>query len=151
MSLKLRAEDAEDLKVMSAHMQDALIRVGDIAFLPRKRRLALSLNRFCWERPPGRVSGKDAFERTNAGFHVEDVSSVKTRGMNRDDSEALLYLLAIVSRIEADGAGEIELQFAGGASLVARVECVDAELVDLGESWLTDMRPEHNGTAASQP
>src|SRR5262249_8563386 len=131
------------LKVLSTHLQDALVRVGDIAYLPKKRRLLLSLNRFCWERVPAKVGGKDAYQRVTAGVELEDVLSVKARGMDRSDVEALLYLLAIEARLGEDGAGEIELEFAGGASLIAEVECVAVTLTDLGEPWLTDMRPEH--------
>ena len=151
MNLKLRAEDTEDLKVMSAHLQDALIRMGDIVFLARKRRLAIVLNRFCWEREPGRINGKDAYERTAAGLHLDNVLSVKTRGMDRSDPEALLYMLAIDVKMEQEGEALIELQFAGNASLIARVECIEMQLEDMGEPWLTDSKPAHDGARTSSP
>jgi Protein of unknown function (DUF2948) len=141
--LKLKAEDAEDLKVFSAHLQDALVRVGDIGYLPRKHRLAMTLNRFCWEAPPAKVAGKDAYARVTAGVHFDGVLSVKTRGLDRNNPEGLLYLLALEPHIDADGAGTIELVFAGGASIIAEVECIDASLFDLGEPWLTENRPMH--------
>jgi len=143
VDLKLRAEDAEDLKIMSAHLQDALVRVGDIAYLARKHRLMISLNRFCWEAEPAKLGGKTTYSRVTAGLHFEGVLSVKVRGMDRENVEGLLYLLAIEPRIEGDGSGEIELVFAGGASIVAKVECVEAALADIGEPWLTDIRPRH--------
>jgi hypothetical protein len=149
MTLKLRFEDAEDLKVISAHLQDALVRVGDIAYLARKHRLALSLNRFCWETVPARVAGHDAYQRVIAGLHFDGVLGVKARGFDCTDTEALLCLLAIEPKLDAEGAGRVEFVFAGGASLLLNVECLDGALTDLGEPWLTDLRPAHEDAAPS--
>ncbi len=147
MGLKLIAEDAEDLKVIAAHLQDALIRVGDIAYLPRHHRLAISLNRFCWEARPTKVGGKDAYARVTAGLHLDGVLGVKARGMDQNNLEALLYLLSIEPKLDETGAGVIDFVFAGGAALQARVECIDASLTDRGEPWLTEAKPEHADTS----
>lgn len=147
MGLKLIAEDAEDLKVIAAHLQDALVRVGDIAYLPRHRRLAISLNRFCWEARPAKVGGKDAYARVTAGLHLDGVLGVKARGMDQKNLEGLLYLLSIEAKVDETGAGVINFVFAGGATLQAEVECIDATLADRGEPWLTDAKPEHADNA----
>jgi hypothetical protein len=143
LGLKLIAEDTEDLRVISTHLQDALIRVGDIAYMPRRRRLAISLNRFCWEAEPSKIGGKDAYARVAAGLHFDGVLGVKVRGMDQQNREGLLYLLSIEPKVDVSGVGTIDLNFAGGATLQAQVECIDASLVDRGEPWLTDSKPEH--------
>ena len=147
MALKLIAEDTEDLKVISTHLQDALVRVGDIAYLPRHRRLAISLNRFCWEAQPSKIGGKVAYARVTSGLHFDGVLGVKARGMDQKNLEGLLYLLSIEPKLDASGAGVIDLVFAGGATLQAQVECVDATLTDRGEPWLTDQKPAHDDDA----
>jgi Protein of unknown function (DUF2948) len=143
LGLKLSAEDTEDLKVMAAHMQDALVRVGDIAYLPRHHRLAISLNRFCWEAPPAKIGGKTAYARVTSGLHFDGVLGVKARGLDQKDIESLLYLLSIEPKLDESGAGVIDFIFAGGATLQAQVECIDASLIDRGEPWLTESKPEH--------
>jgi len=147
--LNLRAEDAEDLGVVSAHVQDAIVRVGDIAYLSRMRRLVLSLNRFCWERAPEKLGGKTVYRRITSGLHFEAVLSVKTKGIARNDPEALLYVLAI--KFEPAGeVGSIEISFAGGATLRAEVEGIEGTLRDLNEGWLTDAKPEHEAARGTK-
>ncbi|MFO1186121.1 MAG: DUF2948 family protein [Alphaproteobacteria bacterium] len=143
--LNLRVEDTDDLSAASAYVQDAILRVGDIAFLARKHRLALSLNRFCWERPPEKLGGKTVYRRVTAGLHFETVLSVKTKGIVRHDPEALLYVLAIKFE-PADATGTIEISFAGGATLRAEVEAIEGVLRDVDTGWLTDSKPEHEGS-----
>ncbi|HXZ68283.1 MAG TPA: DUF2948 family protein [Alphaproteobacteria bacterium] len=147
MALKLVAEDTEDLKVISTHLQDALVRVGDIAYLPRHHRLAISLNRFCWEAQPSKVGGKVAYARVTSGLHFDGVLGVKARGMDQKNLEGLLYLLSIEPKVDVSGAGVIDLVFAGGATLQAQVECIDATLTDRGEPWLTEQKPGHEEAA----
>lgn len=147
--LNLRIEDAADVTALSVHVQDAILRVGDIAFLPKRRRLVLSLNRFCWERPPEKLGGKTVYRRVTSGLHFETVLAVKTRGIARNDPEALLYMLAVKFEPSGD-AGAIEISFAGGASLRADVEAVEGALRDLNAGWLTDAKPEHENTGGAE-
>jgi hypothetical protein len=147
--LRLQAEDAQDLSILSAHLQDAILRVGDIAFLKQRRRLALTLNRFCWERPPELIDGRRVYRRVTSGLHFEGVSAVEARGIERANSEGLLYLLAIRFGAAGEG-GTIELGFAGGATLRAEVEAIDVTLRDLGSGWLTESRPQHETTAGHE-
>jgi hypothetical protein len=147
--LRLQAEDVQDLSVLSAHLQDAILRVGDIAFLKKKRRLALTLNRFCWERPPETMEGRQVYRRVNSGLHLEEVSAVAAKGIERASPEGLLYLLAIHFEAAGEG-GTIELQFAGGATLRAKVEAIDVTLRDLGSGWLTESKPQHEIAAGGE-
>jgi len=143
--LKLIALDAEDLEVISAHLQDAVMRVGDMTYLPRQQRFALILNRFNWEqaleqRPRRRRLN---FERRRTGLHFDRVRKVKTRNLDPKARDAVLELLAIRFVENEPPAGHIELVFAGGGTVRLDVECIEAALRDLGACWATDTRPAH--------
>lgn len=134
--LKLRAEDDEDLAVISAILQDALVAVGEMAYLPEERRFVLIANRLRREQP---LSGpRQPLERRLAGFRVDGVRAVQRRGFHPRDSERLLVLLAL--RATAD---EVYLDFAGGSSIRLEVERVLCHLDDFGEPWPTRWRPRH--------
>ncbi len=136
--LKLRAADAEDLAVVSAILQDALVPVGEMAYLPGERRFALVANRFRWE--PMEGEERQSFERVLTGLLIDGVREVKRRGFHPGDSERLLVLLAI--RWEP---GALYLDFAGGSSIRLEVEGILCHLDDLGEPWPTPWRPRHPG------
>ncbi len=145
--LRLRALDADDLAVVSAHLQDAILRVGDIAYLPKHRRFALLLNRFCWEgvdRKRGRPSKGRKFFRTLAGLHFDQVTNVQAKGFDQSDAQALLSLLAVEFDPKEDGSGVVVFDFAGGATVRVQVECIEATLSDRGASWTTPHLPSHD-------
>lgn len=143
--LKLIALDAEDLEVISAHLQDAVMRVGDMTYLPREHRFALVLNRFNWEQALERTPRRRhlSFERRRSGLHFDRVRKVKTRKLDRKARDAVLELLAIRFEENEPPAGLIELVFAGGGTIRLDVECIEAALRDLGASWSTEARPAH--------
>jgi hypothetical protein len=134
--LKLRAEDEEDLAVISAILQDALVAVGDIAFLPDEKRFVLVANRFRGEVPPAGPRQKP--ERRMSGLRFDGVTGVQRRGFTPREGERLLVLLAI--RAEA---GRLYLDFAGGSSIRLEVDRILCHLDDLGEPWPTRWRPRH--------
>src|SRR6266446_2156470 len=86
--LKLRAEDAEDLAIISAFLQDALVPVAEMVFLPDERRFVLVVNRFMWERPP--LDKKGHCERTLTGIAVDGVTAVQVRGFERTEGDRIL-------------------------------------------------------------
>lgn len=135
--LKLIALDEEDLAVVSAHAQDALVRVGDLAALPRAQRFALALRRFDWEAP-------DTPRRRLAALHFERVVSVAARGVDRTEPERVLNLLAVTFMPGDAPAGIVTLAFSGGAALRLGVECLEAQLSDLGAAWEAASRPRHD-------
>ena len=135
-ALKLKAEDADDVSVLSAVLQDALVAVGEMAWLPDERRFVLVANRFRWE--PGTAESRRNFERTLSGLRVDDVRGVQRRGFSPRDAERILVLLAI--RAE-DGA--LTFEFAGGGAIRLEVERVLCHLDDFGEPWTTRWRPSH--------
>ena len=139
--LKLIAMDAEDLSILSAHCQDAVLKTGDLVFLPREKRFALAMNRFVWE---DAASRKGSFERRRSMLHFERVEAVRTLKIDRRRTDAVLELLAITFSVTADPAGTIELAFAGGATLQLDVECIEAQLTDTGAAWETSNLPGHD-------
>lgn len=142
--LKLLALDAEDLEIISAHLQDAVIKVADIGFLPRSQRFAMLLNRFDWTQ---KVL-TDETVRHRAGLHFERVRSVQCRNMESARKSGVLNLLA-ATFIPADApSGYILLTFSGGAELRLEVECIEAGLCDLGPAWGCAHAPRHAGSAA---
>lgn len=138
-NLKLLAQDAEDLSILSAHLQDAVLRAGDLAYLPRQHRFAACVNRYCWEDGNGGKAG----ERTRAGVHFDSVLKVQSHHIRQDDPEAVLELLALDFTPEGDIGGHIDLLFAGGACIRLTVECIDAVLRDMAGPWPAKARPAH--------
>ena len=145
--LKLTALDAEDLEIVSAHMQDAALLVGDIRYLPRQKKLVLLANRFDWH-----GAASDAgFRRRRCGLQIHRVFEVMFNNLRRDDPSAVLSLLAILFHPAPEPPGGIvELTFSGGGAMRAEVECVEVALDDLGPSWETPRKPDHAGDLASK-
>lgn len=133
--LRLLAEDAGDLAVISAALQDAVIKVGEISFEPRARRLTIVCNRFRWESQGG--------ERVRTALQLGGVLKVEARRIRRGAAQAVLDLLALeFAPGEAPG-GILTFRFAGGGDLRAEVECVDAVLADVSQPWPTPRKPAH--------
>jgi len=135
-ALKLLARDEEDLAVISAILQDALIPVSEMAYLPEEQRFALVANRFSWEAPGDRP--RENFERRLTGLSIGGVTAVRRRGFNPGDPERILALLAM-RRV----AGALQLDFAGGASIQLETGEILCHLDDLSEPWPTRWQPRH--------
>lgn len=142
--LKLRAEDAEDIPALSALLQDAVVRLGDIVWEPRSRRLTLAVNRFRWETGASRRR----VERVRAALQFGDVTSVRARRLRRGAADAIASLLSIrFEPAEVPPAGSVVFTFAGDADLRAEIDCVDAVLVDVSAPWPARGRPDHGPLA----
>jgi len=144
--LRLRAEDDEDLTVISACLQDAVVAVGDIAWLPAERRLAMVVNRFCWECAPGEPA-KDS-QRVLTGLSLENVRAVRTQGIDRTKRAHLMELLAVRLVPAGDEAGAaagctVEFRFSGNQALRAAADALALRLEDLEEPYPTAWRPKH--------
>lgn len=131
--LRLLAEDADDLHIISAALQDAILRPVDIVWEPSARRVTLALSRFCWECGGTRVM---------SAMQFGDVTAVKSRRLPRGPEHALELLAMDFEPGEAPG-GRVMLMFAGGGDLRIEVECLDAILTDLSERWPARMAPTH--------
>jgi len=143
-SLKLIAFDTEDLDVVSAHLQDAVISVGEMAYLRRERRFAAIANRFDWtDALAASRARRRPFTRRRTGLRFEHVLGAQLTGIDPADKRQVLNILAI--RFEPAGApgGYVTIACAGGAAIRLHVECLEAELKDLGAAWATKSKPQH--------
>ena len=136
--LKLIALDADDLAIVSAHLQDAVLKVADFVYLPAERRFALAARRFDWE---GAQHGHS--RRRLAALHFERVSSVRSSKLDPKATDQVLSLLAITFATTDDPAGIVTLNFSDGAAIRLEVECIEAQMKDLGPVWEAVATPEH--------
>jgi hypothetical protein len=161
--LKLRAMDDEDLGVVSAFLQDAIVPLSEMEFVPGEKRFALVASRFRWENcpetadmpanasqvalpPPGDASlaeGCTSYERVSCGVAFEGVEAVRRRGLDPRDRGRILELLGM--RIEA---GAVTLEFAGAAALRLEGARITCRMSDLGDPWPAQSRPRHPGGEA---
>jgi hypothetical protein len=160
--LKLRAQDPADLRVISACLQDALVPVRDMTYLPQERRFIMLLNRFRWEEAdlvplPGDLpestgdasfdaEGQSRFERVHCALRVERVRAVRSKGLDRGAGDQIVELLAVSAQPRS-----IDLVFAGGAAIRIEVDAIRCFLEDLGEPWPTYWRPRHPGADQGPP
>jgi hypothetical protein len=148
-TLKLIAFDQDDLNVVSAHVQDAVVRVGDMAFLPREKRFAGVFNRFDWSRlvcgQPSPDGTDPEIVRIRTALRFERVLAARTTGIDLHRPADVLVLLAVSFEPAGpeDPSGTVTLTFAGKAALKLDVECLEAELKDLGAAWAARARPDH--------
>lgn len=138
--LKLLALDVEDLEVVSAHLQDAVVRVEDMAYAREDRRFALLMNRFAWEE-----DGKKGTpgQRKRAALHFDFVTDAKVAGIDQHARDGVLELLSIAFEETDSPAGVVTLSFAGGGTVKLNVECLEARMRDLGAAWSAKGRPAH--------
>lgn len=139
----LAAQDAEDLEIISARLQDAVAKVGDFKYLPKARRFVAVVNRFQWE------NGKPGNLRIRTGLHFDSVLKVRSKNIKMGAPGAILSLLALrftpAGAPEAENpAGVVELLFSGGGVIALDVECLDAGLADIAGPWAARGRPTHD-------
>ncbi|QJE73396.1 DUF2948 family protein [Aerophototrophica crusticola] len=151
--LKLRAQDADDLKVVSAMMQDAIIPICDVGYLPDEQAFVLVANRFKWEcaerngakAATGPTPDEDCgFERTNCAIRFHNITRASYRNLDLRDRTQMLSLLSI-----EPGEGAVLLHFSGGHCVRLETAALDVRLEDIGEPWPTGARPCHDGQAAT--
>jgi hypothetical protein len=133
--LRLLAQDADDLAVISAALQDAVAKVGDITYEPKAHRLTVAFNRYCWE--------ADGGQRVRSALQLGGVMGVQTRKIRRGAKDAVLEILAMTFEPGEAPGGVITLSCAAGGDIRATVECVEAVLADLSEPWPTPRKPAH--------
>jgi hypothetical protein len=137
--LRLRAEDADDLRILSTALQDAVLKIGDLQYEPGARRFTVALNRYRWEM-------SDRF-RVRAALQFGGVLKAVSRKLRRDAPDAVLELLAVTfepSNQPEDPSGTVTLAFAGGGDLRLEVEALDAVLADVSASWPARRAPRHD-------
>ena len=146
--LKFIVLDNEDLAVVSAHLQDAVLKVADVLWRPQEKRLVLALNRFDWE---SAQADRPEYRRRRTALRFERVLSCKCRHVNPQGKDAILNLLA-VEFVPGDApSGVVTLTFSGDAVLRLEVECLEAELADLRPNWTTTCCPMHIAAEPNAP
>ncbi len=141
--LKLMAEGRQDLEVISTFLQDAAIKVSDLAWQPGQHRFAAVLNRYRWEHETEAGKNRGKRERVRAGLRFEGVLKASYRNIPLQDPGHVLGLLAIEVEEGEDGAGWLTLACSGYASIRLEVECIEVYLEDLTRPWRALGRPEH--------
>jgi hypothetical protein len=147
--LRLIARDSEDLKVVSALVQDAVLSAQDLSYSARQRRFSLLLNRFRWEDRAAAQSAGRAFERVRAVLDFADVTRVAHQGLDRRDPDTVLSLLAVefsaTDGSDSASPGRVLLTFAGDGAIALDVGCLDATLADVTRPYAAPSRraPEH--------
>jgi len=145
--LKLVALDREDLEIISAHLQDAVVKVDEIVWQPEAHRLVVALNRFDWE---AAVTETPAWQRRRSALRFDRVLSFKSRNVQPADKDKVLNLLALdFTEIDAP-AGVVTLSFSGDVALRLEVECIESEVVDLGPVWATSCCPDHEKSESEE-
>jgi hypothetical protein len=138
--LKFVALDQDDLEVVSTHLQDALVKVSDVIWRPQEKRLVVALDRFDW---CSAECSQPEFRRCRAALRFERVSACKCRNVDPAGKNAVLNLLAVEFSEQKPPGGVVTLIFSGGGMLRLEVECLEAELADLGPAWACTCRPAH--------
>lgn len=150
--LKLVALDKDDIEVVSAHVQDARVRVGEILWQPHDHRFIMPVNRFDWMAAvDAKPENRPDYRRCRTALRFERVISCKFRGLDQSNKNGELNLLAVEFTEQDAPAGAVTLTFSGGAVIRLDVECLEAELADLGEIFAAELCPDHfkSGTAVA--
>ena len=141
-NLKLIARTQEDLRVVSAHLQDSIASVSDIASLKKNKIFLMQLNRFMWEDVEKGVFRKNKRIRTILKF--ENVLNVLSKNIDQLKKDKFLDFLAIETNITPDKNYEMKIIFAGNAIIRVISEVIEVTLDDQGAAWDTKNKPKHN-------
>ena len=140
-NLKLIGNNHEDLKIISAYIQDSIVAVKDMVFLEQNRIFIMMINRFMWENVE-----KEAFRRNKrirCAIKFEEVLKVKSKEINQKSKNKLLECLAIKCSEISNNNYEIKIFFSGDSIITLISEAVEVVMHDLGKSWNVKHIPEH--------
>ena len=141
-NLKLLATSDDDLRVIAAHLQDAIVSIKDIASLKKNRIFLIQLNRFMWEDVEKGVFRKNKRIRTVLKF--DNVISVVSKNINIKANDSFLDFLTIESNLLPDKSYEIKLIFSKDSVIKIKAEVIDVTLDDQGLPWETQTQPKHD-------
>ena len=146
--LRLKATDSEDMATIATVLQDAIVPLSEIAYVPADKQFVAVVQRFRWEQGGELVDGKPVYERIKCGLVFRQVTGVKRRGIDQavdpGAKDSMLELLTI--QVEP---GAAVLLFAGAAAIRLDLAALDCHIEDIGEPWPTPRKPEH--AAAGPP
>ena len=135
--LRLSALDTEDLAIISAQMQDAVLLAGDMSYNPKRKQFVMLANRFAWD-------DADTPQRRRTGLHFDRVLAVRTLHMSHLEKDEVLSLLSVTFAELDAPSGEVLLSFAEGATIRLTVECLECRMSDLGPAWAAVAVPHHD-------
>jgi hypothetical protein len=141
--LKLFALDEEDLAVLSAHVQDAVVKADEVRYSPARQQFTMPMNRFAWERTSARRTRREGDQRRRSVLHFDRVERVRSVGLKPGDQTVISILAVVYTPTEAP-AGAVTILCAGDVTIRLEVECIEAQLTDLGAAWSASMRPKHH-------
>jgi len=140
-NLKLIGKNQEDLKVVSAYLQDSIVTVQDIVFLKKNRTFIMLVNRFMWEDVEKGVFRKN--KRIRCAVKFENVLNVKSKNINQKNKNKFLECLAIKSIFDSDDIYKIKFFFAGNGAITINAETIELVMNDLGRPWDVKHFPKH--------
>ena len=140
-NLKLIAKKEEDLRIVSAHLQDSIVSVSDIANLKKNKIFLMQLNRFMWEDVEKGVFRKNKRIRTILKF--ENVLKILSKNINQLSKDQFLDFLAIETNVTPDNNYEMKIIFAGDSIIKVISEVIEVTLDDQGEAWDAKSKPKH--------
>ena len=140
--LKLKAHSEDDLRVISAHLQDSITQVKNIAHLKKNRIFLVQFNRFMGEDVEKGVFRKN--KRIQSILKFENVIKVFSKNLNQKNINRFLDFLAIETKILSDKSYEVKLYFAGDIMIKIQPEVIECSLEDQGEPWDTKNKPKHD-------
>ena len=143
--LRLKAQDADDVQVISAVLQDAVFPITEMRWQGRQRRFAILMNRFRWEDVGNARTRARPVERVQSLLTVEDVVKVSTQGIDRGDKDTVLSLLSVTWQAGEDGTGRLILTLAGDGGLALDVEALDVTVKDVTRPYraVSGRAPDH--------
>ena len=140
--LKLIGKNEEDLKVISAYLQDSIVTIQDIVFLKKSRTFVMIVNRFMWEDAEKGVFRKN--KRIRCAVKFEEIINVKSKNINQKNKKKPLECLAIKCTFTDESFYKIKIFFAGEGVITLSSEIIEVLLCDLGKSWIVKHAPIHN-------
>ena len=139
--LKLIGKNQEDLKTISAYLQDSVIIVKDILFLKKNKIFIMILNRFMWEDAEKGVFRKN--KRIRCAVKFEEVIKVQSKNINQKNNKKPLEYLAIKSSFMSNNFFKIKIFFSGGGIITITSEVIEVSMNDLGKPWNVNYFPVH--------
>ena len=140
-NLKLIGKNEEDLKIISAYLQDSVVIIKDIVFLKKNRTFIMILNRFMWEDVEKGLFRQN--KRVRCALKFEEVTKVQSKNINQKNKNNPLEYLAIKSSLIFDNIFKIKIFFSGGGIITIISEVIEVTMNDLGKSWNVKYFPAH--------
>ena len=141
--LRLSVETTEDLEIASALIQDCVGVAGEISWMPKRRRLAMLVNRFRWEDREDAERQKRDYERVRTAIVFDNVEAVRTNGLDPSDKDAVYAVLHVTFEMGEEPSGTISLELAGDGTLALDVETMEVRIMDMSRPWTTRNLPDH--------